>query len=93
MCENVNVESKRDTKFSYMYTYKYPDEKVPAHGTPGFAKSLKREMYGNNLDVTLLGITKDNPYFDAKVTKSANRVILSSAAAEKYQLGKDHSDR
>ena len=45
-------------------------------------------MYGNNLDVTLLGITKDNPYFDAKVTKSANRVILSSAAAEKYQLGK-----
>lgn len=88
MCENVNVESRRDTKFSYMYTYKYPDEKVPAHGTPGFAKSLKREMYGNNLDVTLLGITKDNPYFDAKVTKSANRVILSSAAAEKYQLGK-----
>ena len=88
MCENVNVESKRDTKFSYMYTYKYPDEKVPAHGAPGFAKSLKREMYGNNLDVTLLGITKDNPYFDAKVTKSANRVILSSAAAEKYQLGK-----
>ena len=35
MCENVNVESKRDTKFSYMYTYKYPDEKVPAHGACG----------------------------------------------------------
>ena len=36
----------------------------------------------------MLGLTKDNPYFDADVKKGMNRVILSSAAAQKYQLKK-----
>ena len=32
MCQNVNIENKADTKFAYMYTYKYPTEKVPEGG-------------------------------------------------------------
>lgn len=88
MCDNVKVENRRDTKYSYMYTYKYPDKKVPEHGTEAFAKGLKREQYGYNLDVTLLGITNDNPYFDAHVAHSANSVVISSAASQKYQLDK-----
>lgn len=88
MCSTVEKESVRDTKFEYMYTYKYPEKEAPEGGTACYAKTLKREKFGNNLDVTLLGLTKDNPYFDADVKKGMNRVILSSAAAQKYQLKK-----
>ncbi len=63
-------------------------KEAPEGGTACYAKTLKREKFGNNLDVTLLGLTKDNPYFDADVKKGMNRVILSSAAAQKYQLKK-----
>ena len=88
MCSTVEKESVRDTKFEYMYTCKYPEKEAPEGGTACYAKTLKREKFGNNLDVTLLGLTKDNPYFDADVKKGMNRVILSSAAAQKYQLKK-----
>ena len=88
MCSTVEKESVRDTKFEYMYTCKYPEKEAPEGGIACYAKTLKREKFGNNPDVTLLGLTKDNPYFDADVKKGMNRVILSSAAAQKYQLKK-----
>lgn len=28
MCDHISKENKKDTKFEYMYTYKYPDKKV-----------------------------------------------------------------
>lgn len=86
LCKNISVENKADTKYEYMYTYKYPEEEAPEGGTACFAKSLKKERFGYNLDVTVLGIEKDNPYFDAEVEKGKNKVILSSAAAQKYGL-------
>ncbi|MBQ6889145.1 MAG: hypothetical protein IJN54_16725 [Lachnospiraceae bacterium] len=86
MVTNLSKETEEDTKFEYMYTYKYPEETVPEGGTEAFAYSLKREIFGYNLEVTLLGITEENPYFDAKVEEGENKVVLSSAAAQKYQL-------
>lgn len=87
LCSHISEENKADTKYEYMYTLKYPMEEAPGDGTACFAMGLKRETLGYNLDVTLLGIGEDNPYFDAKVTEGKNRVILSSAAAQKYRLG------
>lgn len=87
MCSHISEENKADTKYEYMYTFKYPMEEAPESGTACFAMGLKRETLGYNLDVTLLGIDEDNPYFDAEVTEGKNRVILSSAAAQKYRLG------
>ncbi len=86
MVINLSKETEEDTRFEYMYTYKYPEETVPEGGTEAFAYSLKREIFGYNLEVTLLGITEENPYFDAKVEEGENKVVLSSAAAQKYQL-------
>ena len=88
MCGNIGKENRADTRFEYMYTYKYPSQNVPAGGEQAFAKTLKRERFGYNLDVTILGIEKDNSFFDADVKKSKSRVILSSAAAQKFGLSR-----
>ena len=86
MCENIKNETETDTKFAYMYTYKYPEENVIEGGEEAFAKTLKREAYGYNLEVTLLGITDENPYFNVQVEKGENKVVISSAVAQKYKL-------
>ena len=86
MCDHIKSAAESDTKFEYMYTYKYPEEKVIEGGEEAFAKTLKREAYGYNLEVTLLGITAENPYFDVKAEKGENKVVISSAAAQKYKL-------
>ena len=59
---------------------------MPDGGEACFAKTLRKEIFGYNLEVTLLGIDQDNPYFDIKVPEGKNKVILSSAMAQKYQL-------
>lgn len=87
-CNYISTANKEDTRYEYMYSYKYPDKQVPDGGTAAYAETLKKERFGYNLDVTLLGIEKDNPYFNADVKNQKNSVILSSAAAEKYNLKK-----
>lgn len=86
ICNRVKEDSAADTKFEYMYTYKYPEKTVPKGGTPAYGVSLKKEVNGFNFDITLLGIGKDNPYFDADVKKGENKVVLSSAMAQKYHF-------
>lgn len=86
MCSNLSKENKADVKYEYMYTYKYPEKKVPRGGEACFAQTLKKEKFGYHLDVTVLGIDDKNPYFDAKVKERENSVILSSAAAQKFQV-------
>lgn len=64
LCEHIKTENSEDTKFAYMYTYKYPEKEVPEGGEAAYGVTLKKEVLGYNLDVTLLGIDRDNPYFD-----------------------------
>lgn len=47
---------------------------------------VKKENMGYNLDVTILGITEDNPFFDVNLTDSKSEIVISSAMAEKYAL-------
>ena len=47
---------------------------------------MKKENLGYNLDVTILGITEDNPFFDVELTDSKSEVVISSAMAEKYGI-------
>ena len=86
VCSHISEDNKRDTKYEYMYTYKYPDAKVPKGGEACMIKSLKKEIYGYNLDITLLGIEKNNPYFNANVKEGKNKLVISSAMAQKYNL-------
>lgn len=86
MCKHIKSETQADTRFAYMYTYKYPEKNVVEGGEEAFAKTLKRKVYGYNLEVTLLGIKNENPYFDIQLKKGENKVIISSAVAQKYKL-------
>ena len=67
-----------------MYTYKYPTGDVPEGGTPAYIENLKKESYGYNLDVTVLGIDDDNPYFPIATADKKNEIVISSAAAQKF---------
>ena len=73
-----------ETKYAYMYTYKYPTEDVPEGGTPAYVENLKKEAYGYNLDVTVLGIDDGNPYFPIVTADKKNEIVISSAAAQKF---------
>lgn len=86
MCNHVKTDNVADTHYEYMYLYKYPDRKVPEGGTACFAKTLNKESFGYNLDVTLLGTDTENPYFDAVVPKGRKDVVISSAMAQKYGI-------
>lgn len=86
MCIHISNDNKADTKFEYLYTYKYPEETAPKGGYEAFSKGMKKENLGYNLDVTVLGITEENPFFDVKLTDSKSEVVISSAMAEKYGI-------
>lgn len=86
MCKKISVENKEDTKFEYMYTLKYPESVVPEGAYKALSKMVKKENLGYNLDVTILGITKDNPFFDVSLTDSKSEIVISSAMAQKFDL-------
>lgn len=86
LCEHVREDSVADTKYEYMYTYKYPEETVPKDGEEAYGVTLKKEVLGYNLDVTLLGIHDDNPYFEAPVSEGQSDVLISEAVASKFGL-------
>lgn len=88
MCNNISVNNKTDTKFEYMYTLKYSEGVVPEDGYEAFSRMVKKENLGYNLDVTILGMTIDNPFFDVELTESKSEIVISSAMAQKFDLGK-----
>lgn len=85
-CANVNRDYVNDTKYEYMYTYKYPTEKVPEGGYEAYAKTLKKKIYGYNFDITVMGLTENNPFFDVNLSDSSSKVAISSSIAYKYGL-------
>ncbi len=87
LCSNVQIDNVKDTKYEYMYTYKYPTENPPEGGEATYVKTLKKEILGYNWDINVLGLEEDSKYFDAKVVKgSKNKVAVSSALAQKYKI-------
>lgn len=86
LCAHVREDTVKDTKYEYMYTYKYPGETVPEDGEEAYGVTLKKEVLGYNLDVTLLGIHDGNPYFEAPVSGGQGDVLISEAVASKFGL-------
>lgn len=88
LCRNFNLRSLAETTYEYCYTYKYPTDAVPEGGTPAYAETLKQTAYGYDLEVTVLGIDPDNPYFAVTTSPKKSEVVLSSSAAQKFGVGK-----
>ena len=86
-CTKVKTYNVDQTHYEYMYNYKYPTEEVPEGGYEAVAEGLKKEIYGYTFDVTMMGITNDNPFFDTgDLPDNDTDVVLSSAVANKYNL-------
>ena len=86
-CNKVKQYYVDQTNFEYMYNYKYPTEDVPEGGYEAVAEGLKKEIYGYTFDVTLVGITDDNPFFNTgDLPTNDTDVVLSSAVANKFDL-------
>ena len=86
-CTKVNDFYVSQTNYEYMYNYKYPTEEVPEGGYEAVAEGFKKEIYGYTFDVTVMGITDDNPFFDTgALPDNDTDVVLSSAVANKYNL-------
>lgn len=88
MCQNFKNDSSADTKFEYMYTLKYPPEIVPEGAEACYIESLSKTDRGYTLDVNIIGIDSDNKYYSAVPQKGKNKVVIGSAAAQKYGLKK-----
>ena len=51
------------------------------------SETLSKEIYGYSFDVMVMGIAKDNPFFDTgDLPDNDTDVVLSSAVANKYNL-------
>lgn len=88
LCESVGRLSSEDTRYEYMYSFKYPTEEVPEGGEACYVRTLKKEAYGYVLDITVMGIDDDNPYIDVKPVKGKNKIVASDAVALRYGLKK-----
>ena len=88
LCQNFKKDSAADTEFEYMYTLKYPGKTVPDGAEACYMESLSKTEFGYTLDVNIIGVDSDNKYYNAKPEKGKNKVVIGSAAAQKYGLKK-----
>ncbi len=86
LCNNVKENNIRDTKYEYMYSYKYPSEEPPEGGEAAYMTTLKKEILGYNWDISVLGLQEGTEYFDVELPSGKNKVAVSSALAQKYQV-------
>ena len=78
------VDEQEMSKVSQLVT---PPDVLAVYRIPEYhlnIETLKKESYGYNLDVTVLGIDDDNPYFPIATADKKNEIVISSAAAQKF---------
>ena len=80
LCSNVQIDNVKDTKYEYMYTYKYPTENPPEGGEAAYVKTLKKEILGYNWDINVLGLGEESKYLDAKVVKGSKKKVAVDSA-------------
>lgn len=88
LCNNVKEHNIRDVACEYTYVLKYPSKEIPQGAEECYAKSLKYTFLDYTLDVSLYGIRNDSRFFEARPSKSANKVVIGNGVATKYSLGK-----
>ncbi len=86
LCDSVGKLSVEDTKYEYLYTFKYPTKEVPKGGEACYVETLKKEMFGYTLDISVMGIDDHNPFINAKPIKGKNKIIASDAVTTRYNL-------
>ena len=77
-----------DVNYNYMYVLRNPAEDLPKNSHIGFVKGFYADftMTKSEMEVTLLGIDCDNPYFDfaSYMSDDTDKVYMSSSARIKF---------
>ncbi len=84
LCKNVSKYNSEDTKYGYMYLYKYPDKEVPEGGEGAFVHTLSIDSFGYNLDVSVIGRDGESRFFSAKPEKSMDKVVINNSLNERF---------
>lgn len=86
LCSNIKVKNAEDTKYNYMYQYKYPTDFPPVDGTEAYIEGLNKENLGYDMEISIIGLTKENPYFPTITSKTKSEISISTSMASKYNL-------
>ncbi len=86
LCTSLQTNIAADTKYEYLYEYKYPTEEVPAGGVEAYGESLNRSILGYDLRIEVYGLTDNNPFFPSIKARGQSEVSISSALASKAGL-------
>ena len=91
LCSTIHSRTRQDIGFQNLYTYKYPDAQVPEGGWEACGRTLKIESMGYKMDVTLLGLREETPYFQLDLADDPSEVTISDSIATKFHLRKGDS--
>ena len=84
LCTDVRDRNIADTKYEYMYLYKYPEKKAPQGGEAAYVEGLDMQVMGYTLEVSVIGLDNDSRYFDAKPEKGKNKAVINNSLAERF---------
>lgn len=86
LCQNVQKDSIDTTRFEYMYFLKYPEKEVPEGGEACYVKSFSKTALGYAIDISVIGIDGENPYYGAKPVTGKSNIVISKTVQQKYGL-------
>ncbi len=86
LCSNVKKQNIDDINYKNMYVLKYPMEKVPDNAEACFIRNLSVNYLDYSLDVSVIGIDKDNKYFPYKTSGNQKELVIARSTAQKYGL-------
>ena len=84
LCSSVKDKNTEDTKYEYMYLYKFPDEKAPEGGEATFVKNLSIDCLGYTLDVSVIGIDGESRFFDAHPETGKSKCVINRSMVQRY---------
>lgn len=89
LCTGVRDRNIADTKYEYMYMYKYPEKQAPQGGEAAYVEGLDIQLMGYTLEVSVIGIDPGSKYFDADVEKGRSKAVINNSLAERlgYKKG------
>lgn len=86
LCVNLKADSLADMRYEYSYLLKYPPQDVPAGGAAAYVESLSSDALDYEMDIAVVGLSEDNPYFPRIESARSDEMSISSSVAMKYGL-------
>lgn len=86
LCSNVKEQNIADINYKNMYVLKFPMESVPEGAEACYIRNLSVNYLDYSLDVSMIGIDSDNPYFPYKTSGNQKDLVIARSTSQKYGL-------